>query len=147
MINGSVYLCVVGILLGIDFGLKRTGIAVTDSLMIIASPLLMVPSEDLMTWIKAYHLKNKLTAMVLGFPLSVDGTYTHLTENVLLLKSALEKEFVDVPVYLQDERHSSQRASQAIHQLGKKKHGKDKGIVDKVSAAIILQDYLNERET
>jgi putative Holliday junction resolvase len=147
MINGSVYLCMVGILLGIDFGLKRTGIAVTDSLMIIASPLLMVPSEDLMTWIKAYHLKNKLTAMVLGFPLSVDGTYTHLTENVLLLKSALEKEFVEVPVYLQDERHSSQRASQAIHQLGKKKHGKDKGIVDKVSAAIILQDYLNERET
>jgi putative Holliday junction resolvase len=147
MIKGSVYLCMVGILLGIDFGLKRTGIAVTDSLMIIASPLLMVPSEDLMTWIKAYHLKNKLTAMVLGFPLSVDGTYTHLTENVLLLKSALEKEFVDVPVYLQDERHSSQRASQAIHQLGKKKHGKDKGIVDKVSAAIILQDYLNERET
>jgi putative Holliday junction resolvase len=147
MIKGSVYLCMVGILLGIDFVLKRTGIAVTDSLMIIASPLLMVPSEDLMTWIKAYHIKNKLTAMVLGFPLSVDGTYTHLTENVLLLKSALEKEFVDVPVYLQDERHSSQRASQAIHQLGKKKHGKDKGIVDKVSAAIILQDYLNERET
>ncbi len=134
-------------LIGIDFGLKRTGIAITDSLMLIASPLLMVPSEDLMSWIKAYHLKNKLSGVVLGFPLSVDGTYTHLTENVLLLKSAIEKELSEITVYLQDERHSSQRAAEAIHHFGKKKHGKNKGIVDKVSAAIILQDYLNERST
>lgn len=134
-------------LIGIDFGLKRTGIAITDSLMLIASPLLMVPSEDLMSWIKAYHLKNKLSGVVLGFPLSVDGTYTHLTENVLLLKSAIEIELSDIPVYLQDERHTSQRAAAVIHHFGKKKHGKNKGIVDKVSAAIILQDYLNERST
>ena len=134
-------------LIGVDFGLKRTGVAVTDSSMIIASPLDMIPSDQIMDWIKAFHTKHSLTGIVLGFPLSMNGEYTHITENVLLFKAALEKEIADLPVYLQDERHSSQRASEAIHHLGKKKHGKNKGIVDKVSAAIILQDYLNERST
>jgi putative Holliday junction resolvase len=134
-------------LIGVDFGLKRTGVAVTDSSMIIASPLEMIPSDQIMEWIKAFHTKHSLQGIVLGFPLSVNGDYTHVTENVLLFKSALEKEIIGLPVYLQDERHSSQRASEAIHHLGKKKHGKNKGIVDKVSAAIILQDYLNERST
>lgn len=134
-------------LIGVDFGLKRTGLAVTDSSMIIASPLDMIPSDQIMNWIKSFHAKNKLKGIVLGYPLSVNGDPTHITENVLLFKEALEKELGDVPVYLQDERHSSQRASEAIHYFGKKKHGKDKAVVDKVSAAIILQDYLNERKS
>ena len=107
----------------------------------------MIPSDQIMDWIKAFHTKHSLKGIVLGFPLSVNGEYTHITENVLLFKAALEKEIAELPVYLQDERYSSQRASEAIHHLGKKKHGKNKGIVDKVSAAIILQDYLNERST
>lgn len=132
-------------LLGIDFGLKRCGIAVTDTSMLIASPLEMVPSEQIMHWLVAYCARHHITGIVLGYPLSVDGAVTHITQNVILFKEALQKEFASIPIHLQDERHSSQRAANAIHFAGKKKHGKDKGVVDKVSAAIILQDFLNEQ--
>ncbi len=131
-------------LLAIDFGLKRCGIAVTDAEQIIASPLTMIPSEKLMSWLEQYILQNSLQGIVLGFPLSMNGEPTHITANVLLLKKALESAFTHVPIHLQDERFSSKRAAEAIHLVGKKKQGRDKGTVDKVSAAIILQDYLNE---
>ncbi|MFM7387785.1 MAG: Holliday junction resolvase RuvX, partial [Bacteroidota bacterium] len=67
-------------------------------------------------------------------------------QNVLLLKEVLEKEFQGVAVFLQDERYTSKRASQAIHLLGKKRMNMDKELIEKVSAALILQDYLHERE-
>ena len=132
-------------LLGIDFGLKCCGVAITDSSMVNASPLAMVPSDQIMNWLIAYCTSHSIKGIVLGFPLSVDGSDTHITQNVKLFKEALQKEFTSIPIHLQDERHSSQRAAHAIHIAGKKKHGKDKGVVDKVSAAIILQDFLNEQ--
>jgi putative Holliday junction resolvase len=135
------------VLIGIDFGLKRTGIAVTDTLQLIASPLEMIPTENLMGWLRSYVTSHHVAGMVIGFPISLSGEDTHITQNVRWFKEDLEKELPHIPVYLQDERHSSQRAAQTIHQVGKKKHGRNKGIIDKVSAAIILQDYLNERST
>lgn len=135
-----------GVIIGIDFGLKRTGIAVTDSEARIASPLCTLSSDKLMTWLIEYSSKHKVQMFVLGYPLALNGEPTHITENVLLLKEALEKQFKANQVHLQDERYSSKRAAQSIHLVGKRKLSKDKALLDKVSATLILQDYLNERE-
>ncbi|MFM7387664.1 MAG: Holliday junction resolvase RuvX [Bacteroidota bacterium] len=134
------------VMVGIDFGLKRTGIAVTDAEQRIASPHCTVSSEKLLDWLKSFHGTQGIGCLVLGFPLSLNGEPTHVTQNVLLLKEVLEKEFQGVPVFLQDERYTSKRASRAIHLMGKKRMNKDKELIDKVSAALILQDYLLERE-
>jgi putative Holliday junction resolvase len=131
-----------GILLGIDFGLKRTGLALTDDLKMIASPLEMVASEKLMQRLESLVVQYKIDGIVLGYPLSLDGTFTDVTQNVLYLKEAIEKQFVNIPIYLQNEQYTSKRASQAIFLAGKKKDLKNKGLVDKISAAILLQDYL-----
>ena len=131
--------------IGIDFGLKRTGIAITDDSGIIASPLIAIASEKLMAFLIDLIPKQKIKVIVLGYPTSMDGTDTHITENVRLLKEALEKQF-NLPVELQDERMSSSRAMQAIHQGGKSKQKKNKGLVDTISATLILQDYMESYE-
>jgi len=131
--------------LGIDFGLKRTGLAITDDLGLIASPLVAVPSEKLMEFLIKLIPKEKIKLIVLGFPTSLNGSDTHITENVRLFKTALEKQF-NLPVELQDERMSSSRAMQAIHQGGKAKQKKNKGLVDTISATLILQDYMESYE-
>lgn len=135
-----------GCLIALDFGLKRTGIAITDSEQRIASPLCTVPSKGLMKWLIDFRNSNEISGIVLGFPVALNGAPTHVTENVCLLKEAIEKELKGVSVEFQDERFSSKRASNAIHQMGKRKLNMDKSLVDKVSAAIILQDFLNARE-
>lgn len=135
-----------GKVLGIDFGLKRTGLAITDDLKIIASPLEMIPSEKLMNRLKELIAKNQIEGIVLGYPLSLDGTDTHITQNVRYLKEILEKEFPTLSIQLQNEQFSSKRAMEAIFVMGKKKDLKNKGTVDKVSAAILLQDYLDSLE-
>ena len=131
--------------IGIDFGLKRTGLAITDDLGLIASPLVAVPSEKLMSFLIDLIPKEKIKLIVLGYPTSMDGSDTHITENVRLFKTALEKQF-SLPVMLQDERMSSSRAMQAIHQGGKAKQKKNKGLVDTISATLILQDYMESYE-
>ena len=128
--------------IGIDFGLKRTGIAITDDLCIIASPLTVVDSIRLMQYLSDLITKENVSTLVLGYPTRLDGSDSHITENVRILKSELEKNFLSVSVVLQDERYSSAESMKAIHKAGKKKQLKDKGLIDKVSAAIILQDYL-----
>ena len=135
-----------GVLLGIDFGLKRTGIAITDTQQRIASPHCTVASVQLMEWLISFSKAHEISAFVLGFPLAVNGDPTHITENVRLFQQALEAQFKGIPVFLQDERYSSKRASASIHMVGKKKLNKDKELLDKVSAALILQDYLKSRE-
>ena len=131
--------------IGIDFGLKRTGIAITDDSGIIASPLIAIASEKLMAFLIDLIPKQKIKVIVLGYPTSMDGSDTHITENVRLFKTALDKEF-SLPVMLQDERMSSSRAMQAIHQGGKAKQKKNKGLVDTISATLILQDYMESYE-
>jgi putative Holliday junction resolvase len=83
--------------------------------------------------------------MVLGFPTRLDGSDTHITENVRLLKGVLEKQFPVIKIDLQDERFSSSRAMETIHMVGKKKQMKEKSLVDKLAATLILQDYLSQQ--
>ena len=130
-------------MLAIDFGLKRTGLAITDDHAIIASPLTTIESEKLMDFLMQLTLKEQLTVIILGFPTRMDGSDTHVTENVRLLKSALEKQFPEIKVVFQDERFSSSRAMETIHLAGKKKQMKQKNLVDKLAATLILQDYLS----
>jgi putative Holliday junction resolvase len=128
--------------IGIDFGLKRTGIAITDELRIIASPLDVVESSKLMDYLVQLTSREKIELFVLGYPTRLDGSDSHVTENVRILKLEIEKTFPTIQVVFQDERFSSSESRRAIHAVGNKKQQKNKGLVDKISAAIILQDYL-----
>ena len=129
-------------ILALDFGLKRTGLAITDDNRIIASPLTSIESNKLLEYLIIQIPKLKVSTIVLGYPLRLDGSDSHITENVRLLKEALEKQFPSILVELQDERFTSKQANQTIHLIGKKKQHKDKGLLDKLSATIILQEYL-----
>lgn len=130
-----------GKILGIDFGLKRTGLAITDEKQIIASPLMGVDSVHLMKTLQDLNRKENIEKFVLGYPLRLDGSDTHVTENIRILKEVLEKEF-NKEVILFDERYSSATASQILHLGGKKSQQKDKKLVDKVAASVILSNYL-----
>lgn len=131
-------------ILGIDFGLKRTGLAITDDSGIIASPLETVDSAKLMDFIVQLNNKKALNSIVLGEPKRLNNEDTHLSENVRMLKSALEKQFPDIPVFLYDERFTSKLALQSMIQAGaSKKQRMEKGNIDMISACIILNSYLD----
>jgi putative Holliday junction resolvase len=132
-----------GRIVGIDFGLKRSGLAMTDESNIIASPLTTVDSRELMTFLKELSTKNNIDTIVLGEPKRLNNEDTHITENVRMLKQVLEKEFPTMKVVLLDERFTSKMAFQSMIDSGmKKKQRQEKGTVDMISAAIILQGYL-----
>lgn len=131
--------------IGIDFGLKRTGISVSDDLGIIATPLKTVASLELMQFLKDLVLSENIETMVLGFPLGLNGADTDITQNVRLLRLALEKEFPLLQVTLFDERMTSKIAQKTLIQGVSKKKRKQKGLIDQMSATIILQDYLNSK--
>ena len=132
-------------IVAIDFGLKRTGLAMTDEKAIIASPLTTVESSSLMDFLIQLTSKEAISTIVIGFPTRLDGSDTHITENVRLLKGALEKQFPSIAIDFQDERFSSSRAMETIHMAGKKKQMKEKSLVDKLAATLILQDYLSQQ--
>ena len=130
-------------ILAIDFGLKRTGIAITDEANIIASPLTTLDSKDLMLFLKETVVKSKVGTIVLGEPKRLNNEDSHITENVRMLKTALEKEFPVQKIVLMDERFTSKMAFQSMIDSGmKKKQRQEKGTVDMISAAIILQSYM-----
>ncbi|GAA4836462.1 Holliday junction resolvase RuvX [Algivirga pacifica] len=131
---------------GIDFGLKRTGLAVTDPLQIIASSLETVPSKELIPYLKRYAAKEEIEAFALGFPRNLNMEDTHTTQPVRKLEAKLKKHFPDTPIHLIDERFTSKMALDAMIAGGmKKKDRRQKGNVDKVSAVIILQSYLDSK--
>jgi putative Holliday junction resolvase len=132
------------VVLCIDFGLKRCGLALSDPNRIIASPLQTIESIHLENWLEQEIPKRQIEEIVLGYPTRLDGSDSHVTENVRLLKSALEKNFPNIPIKLFDERFSSKMASEAIYQMGHKKKKHDKSLVDQVAAAMILQEYLGQ---
>ncbi|MCF8202733.1 MAG: Holliday junction resolvase RuvX [Crocinitomicaceae bacterium] len=132
------------VVLCIDFGLKRCGLALSDPNRIIASPLQTIESIHLENWLEQEIPKRQIEEIVLGYPTRLDGSDSHVTENVRLLKSALEKKFPVIPIKLFDERFSSKMASEAIYQMGHKKKKHDKSLVDQVAAAMILQEYLGQ---
>lgn len=129
--------------LAIDFGLKRTGLAITDSSNIIASGLDTVDSRLLMDRLVELVAKENVERIILGEPKQLNGQDSHITQNVYLLKEALEKQFPLQQIILVDERFTSKMAFQTMIDGGlKKKQRQDKGLVDKISATIILQSYL-----
>jgi putative holliday junction resolvase len=132
-----------GKILAIDFGLKRTGLALSDDSRIFAFGLKTVDSKNLMTELKMLVPKESVEEIVIGEPKRMDSSDSHITENVRLLKQTLEKEFPLVRIALIDERFTSKMASQVIAQSGmKKKDRRQKSLIDEISATIILQDYL-----
>ena len=135
-------------ILAIDYGIKRSGIAVTDPLKIIASPLETVVTTDLISFLKKYFEKEKVEALVIGDPKNLRGEENDLTAIVYDFISVLKKEFPDIPVHLIDERFTSKMASRIIGQsgMGKMKR-QQKELLDKVSASIILQTYIDKFHT
>lgn len=132
------------VILCIDFGLKRCGLAISDPNRIIASPLQTIDSMQLENWLEQAIPQRQIKEIVLGYPTRLDGSDSHVTANVRLLKTVLEKKFPSIPIHLFDERFSSKMASEAIHQMGHKKKKHDKSLVDQVAAAMILQEYLGQ---
>jgi putative Holliday junction resolvase len=133
-----------GKIIALDFGLKRTGVAITDDLSIIASPLETVESSQLSSYLSELVKKANVTTIVIGEPKRLNGSDSHITQNVYLLKEVLQNQYPDIKVCLYDERFTSKLASQAILASGlKKEKRKDKALIDKVSAAILLQSYLD----
>jgi len=133
-------------ILAIDFGLKRTGLAVTDPAGIIASALETVPSTELMDYLKRYAAKEPVAGFVVGLPLNLDGTPTDITANVQLFTKELKKQFPKQWVETVDERFTSSIAQQTMIASGiGKKARRNKGTVDRISAVLILQGWMGRK--
>ncbi len=134
-------------IVALDFGLKRTGIAISDENRMFAFGWGNISSEKLMETLIEIKNKEPFDTIALGYPTRLDNSDSHITENVRMLKQALEKQFVDIKVELVDERYTSKMASETIHKAGgSKRMKKQKGLIDQVSATIILQAYLSQLE-
>lgn len=133
--------------LAIDLGTKRTGLAVTDPLKILANPLETIETGQLMTYLKAYLAKEGVETIVLGLPTRLNGQDNEMTPRVMKLKEELEKAFPEKKIALVDERFTSKMAMQSMIAMGSKKKDRIEkaGNLDKVSAAIILQSYLERQ--
>lgn len=133
-------------ILALDYGKKRTGIAVSDPLQIIARALETVDSNELIGYLKKYFKEEEVEKVIIGFPLNFDDTPTHATPLVEKFIGKYQHVFPHIPIEKVDERLSSKMASQAISQMGlKKKERENKELIDTVAATILLQDYLESR--
>ena len=133
-----------GRILAIDFGRKRTGIAVTDTLQLIANGLATVATAQLMDFLKAYVAKESVELIVVGQPKQMDNTPSESMRYLKPFLARLAKEIPEMPVVMYDERFTSVLAHRAMLDGGMKKMARrDKSIVDEISATIILTDYLN----
>lgn len=133
-------------ILALDFGLKRTGIALSDDAKMFAFGLETVASNQLMERLEGLIEKEKVEELVIGLPKQLNNEDAHITQNVYLLKEALENKFVGLKIALIDERFTSKMASAAMHTAGaNRKQKREKGLLDKVSATIILQSYMDQR--
>ncbi|MFZ1528747.1 MAG: Holliday junction resolvase RuvX [Ferruginibacter sp.] len=131
-------------ILAIDYGGKRTGIAVTDPLQIIATGLTTVASKDLIPFLKKYFASETVEHIIIGMPKNWDESDTHATPLVQAAIKKLQKEFPQMPITEVDERYTSKMAKDAMLQMGlKKKDRRDKKMVDEIAATIMLQEYMN----
>lgn len=130
-------------ILCIDYGLKRTGIAVTDPLQIIATGLTTIESPKLIAFLKDYFQKEEVELILIGEPRNWDDSATHATPLVEAIIKRLKKEFPAIPIKTIDERYTSKLAKQSMLDMGlKKKQRRDKKLVDEIAATIMLQEYL-----
>ena len=130
-------------ILAIDFGKKRTGIAVTDELQIIASGLTTVNTSELIPFLKTYISKEKVELFVIGKPKQMDNTDSESEALIIPFLKTLTKQIPTIPIHRVDERFTSKMAFQTMIDSGlKKNQRKNKALVDEISATIILQSYL-----
>lgn len=132
-----------GRILAIDYGRKRTGLAVTDILRITANPLLTIDTKDLMTWLADYFSQEQVDEVVIGHPTQMNGEESESMNYIRPFMGNFKKQFPDKPITMYDERFTSVLAHQAMLAGGmKKKDRQNKAVVDKIAACIILEDYL-----
>lgn len=134
-------------ILAIDYGQKRVGIAVTDPEQIIANGLDTVRAHDIIDYLKIYFEKEEVELVVIGYPKQMNNTASESVRYVNAFIANFEKQFPDKKYYLLDERFTSKMAFKAMIEggLGKKKR-QDKALIDKVSATILLQSYLEIKD-
>jgi putative holliday junction resolvase len=127
----------------IDYGLKRTGLAVTDPLQIIATGLTTLHSKELIPFLKDYFEKEAVEMTIIGWPTNWDNSDTHATPLVEKCIQELQKNFPAIPIKKVDERYTSKMAKDAMLEMGmKKKDRRNKALVDEIAATIMLQEYL-----
>jgi putative Holliday junction resolvase len=132
-------------ILSIDYGLKRTGLAVTDPMQIIATGLCTVETPQLMNFLKDYVSKEPVEKIIIGDPRNLDDSDTHITKDVALFISRLKKTFPAIEIIGVDERFTSKMASRAMIDMGmKKKDRRNKALVDEIAATMMLQEYLEK---
>ena len=130
-------------ILSIDYGLKRTGLAVTDPLQIIATGLTTVESKQLIPFLKDYFAREEVELIIIGEPKNWDDTDTHATPLVEKIIKQLEKNFPKIPIKKVDERYTSKMAKDAMLEMGlKKMQRRNKKLVDEIAATILLQEYM-----
>ena len=132
-----------GRIIALDYGMKRTGIAVTDPLKIIATPLETVPTQELINFLMHYFQKEEVECIVVGDPKNLDNSNSEMSKITELFISELQRNFPDKRIARVDERFTSKIAERTLQQSGlRKKARQDKSLIDKISAVIILQGYL-----
>jgi len=132
-------------ILCIDYGAKRTGIAVTDPLKMIASGLTALDTKDVLPFLKTYFQQEQVEMILLGEPKNLDDTATHATALVNEFQKKMRKEFPSIPVEKVDERYTSKMAVRAMIEMGmKKKDRRNKKNIDEIAATIMLQEYLDK---
>lgn len=130
-------------LLSIDYGLKRTGIAVTDPLQLIAHALTTVETKTLQSFLVDYFSKEAVEKIIVGQPKQLDFTASEIEPAIRQFIAELKKKLPEVKIERFGEQYTSQRAMQSLVQSGvKKKDRRDKALIDQVSATIILQSYM-----
>lgn len=130
-------------ILCIDYGLKRTGLAVTDPLQIIATGLTTIDTKEFIPFLKNYMAAEQVELILIGEPKNWDESDTHATPLVKQAVEKLQKEFPQIPIKKVDERYTSKMAKDAMLQMGlKKKDRRNKKLVDEIAATIMLQEYL-----
>jgi putative Holliday junction resolvase len=135
-----------GRILAIDYGTKRTGIAVTDPGQMIASPLETVASHELMLFLEGYFGREQVETLVVGHPRKLDHSESESMKQIRYFVAAFRKRFPHMKVEWMDERFTSSLARDALLEGGMKKSDRrEKGVVDKVSASLILQSFLEKK--
>jgi len=133
-------------IMAFDYGTKRVGVAVTDPLQLIATALDTIHAQDVHAFVQAYVAKEPVERFVVGMPRQMDGTDSENAQHVRGFMRKLQRMFPDIPVETVDERFTSKLAVASIAQSGlSRKRRQDKGLVDTVSAVLILQSYLEKR--
>ena len=132
-----------GVIIGIDFGKKRIGLAQTDPNQLIASGLCTLSTPKVIEYLGEYLIHTPIEKFVVGQPKQLDGKYSAVENDILKFITELQNNFESIPIFRQDERFTSKIASKSLVEIGaNKKTRKDKALVDQISATLILQSFL-----